>query len=284
MIDVTISWVIEHARWVGTTFDCEMPKQTNDPRFVHVHRAWFTCEVCGCQSGATPDSICGELQLHHEDENALNNESGNVVVVCPFCHGILHFDLMMANRLFPGRLIWAPDIPQSFLTMYAHLRGCAEFGCKALFEKGMRTSADAVTSGEQLQLEIRERLELVGCALEMLDMRDEDFGIEGLADIMTSSPEGFGKAFGTWLRKASVAERTRLARHFAGVRYLFDWRNDPVVPHMMFLEDKESRGAWAEGWVRVVERLADLVRHLRSGGSFDRGAWDLDEEPWYPCL
>ncbi len=281
MTDVTISFVIRHALWKSTAFDSDMPAQVKDMRFYRVSRAWFTCEICGCQTDTTEADVCGGLQLHHEDEDPTNNESGNIVVVCPFCHGILHFDLMLANRMFPGRLVWAPNIPQGFLTIYTHLRAFCELGCKKLFKRGIMTSGDAVTSGDRLKLELRERLEFFAGHLDNLALRDEDLEVEGLADLMKRNPQGFGKAFGAFVRKASRKERGIVADHLVGLRYLFDWQNDPMAPHMFHHQDKETLGRWAEEWVKTADNLIsrfDTHVRRRSLGAFNASG---NFSPWY---
>ena len=61
-------------------------------RLLAFERDQGICQGCGlmtqAQSGRT-----GYFEIHHRDNDHGNNDLGNLVTVCPFCHSVFHFGL-----------------------------------------------------------------------------------------------------------------------------------------------------------------------------------------------
>lgn len=65
-------------------------------RMRTLQRDGFTCCYCGFRSTPEREAAAhtlrasGYLEVHHQDDDHANNEPGNLVTVCPFCHQVFH--------------------------------------------------------------------------------------------------------------------------------------------------------------------------------------------------
>jgi hypothetical protein len=73
----------KNPNWRGGSSFLPYPPEFDDELKLQIkERDDFTCQVCGL-SDVT-------LQVHHIDWNKNNNDPGNLITLCPSCHGKLH--------------------------------------------------------------------------------------------------------------------------------------------------------------------------------------------------
>ena len=217
----------------------------------------WTCEACGVRSQPSHEDVYGGMEVHHRDHDPENTNPDNLVCLCPFCHGLMHTDIMLARGLFPGHIVWAPHIEQRFFTLTAHLRAVVELRCRSL---GARVDApdgpDASDAQDRLALNVRERLARMDRALHGLGIPEGLFQLDGvdMGLLVLEDQQAFGRLLGDFARKRSQTERARLARHLHGLRYAFDYRYHPSAAaySKTYAFGGDTRD-WAVIWVRERE-------------------------------
>ena len=209
-----------------------------------------------------PDNgdVYGGMEVHHRDHAPENTDPDNLVCLCPFCHGLMHTDVMLARGLFPGHIVWAPHIEQRFFTLTAHLRAVAEVRCATLSAKAGVPDApegmNALDAQDRLALNVRERLARIDRALHGLGIPEGLFQLDGvdMGLLVSEDQQGFGLLLGEFARKRSVYDRARLARRLHGLRYAFDYRFHPSASaySKTYAFGGDTRD-WAVIWVRERE-------------------------------
>ena len=225
-----------------------------------LHASSWTCEACGVRSQPDNGDVYGGMEVHHRDHDPENTDPDNLVCLCPFCHGLMHTDVMLARGLFPGHIVWAPHIEQRFFTLTAHLRAVAEVRCATLSARAGVPDApegmDALDAQDRLALNVRERLARIDRALHGLGIPEGLFQLDGvdMGLLVSEDQQGFGCLLGEFARKRSVYDRARLARRLHGLRYAFDYRSHPSVSaySKTYAFGGDTRD-WAVIWVRERE-------------------------------
>ena len=220
-----------------------------------LHASSWTCEACGVRSQPDNGDVYGGMEVHHRD-----HDPDNLVCLCPFCHGLMHTDVMLARGLFPGHIVWAPHIEQRFFTLTAHLRAVAEVRCATLSARAGVPDApegmDALDAQDRLALNVRERLARIDRALHGLGIPEGLFQLDGvdMGLLVSEDQQGFGRLLGEFARKRSVYDRARLARRLHGLRYAFDYRSHPSASaySKTYAFGGDTRD-WAVIWVRERE-------------------------------
>ena len=111
---------------------------------VVLERDKYTCQGCGFPvrySGGKKNKIkrwvnvnvgsndsLGYLMAHHLDGNNRNDAIGNLIALCPFCHGVLHFDMADANDgVGDGipSIVLCPWMGQAQINLSVNLAACA---------------------------------------------------------------------------------------------------------------------------------------------------------------
>ena len=201
-----------------------------------LHASSWTCEACGVRSQPDNGDVYGGMEVHHRDHDPENTDPDNLVCLCPFCHGLMHTDVMLARGLFPGHIVWAPHIEQRFFTLTAHLRAVVEVRCATLPARagvaavpGGLDGPDALDAQDRLALSVRERIARIDRALHGLGIPEGLFQLDGvdMGLLVSEDQQGFGRLLGEFARKRSVYDRARLARRLHGLRYAFDYRSHP---------------------------------------------------------
>ncbi len=222
-----------------------------------LHASSWTCEACGVRSQPDNGDVYGGMEVHHRDHDPENTDPDNLVCLCPFCHGLMHTDVMLARDLFPGHIVWAPHIEQRFFTLTAHLRAVAELRCRSL---GAGADApdgpDELDAQDRLALNVRERLARMDRALHAFGIPEGLFQLDGvdMGLLVSEDQKAFGRLLGEFARKRSKPERARLARHLHGLRYVFDFRFHPSASaySKTYAFGGDTRD-WAVIWVRERE-------------------------------
>ena len=228
-----------------------------------LHASSWTCEACGVRSQPDNGDVYGGMEIHHRDHDPENTDPDNLVCLCPFCHGLMHTDVMLARGLFPGHIVWAPHIEQRFFTLTAHLRAVVEVRCATLPARAGVAAApggldgpDALDAQDRLALNVRERLARIDRALHGLGIPEGLFQLDGvdMGLLVSEDQKGFGRLLGEFARKRSAYERARLARHLHGLRYAFDYRYHPSASaySKTYAFGGDTRD-WALIWVRERE-------------------------------
>ena len=228
-----------------------------------LHASSWTCEACGVRSQPDNGDVYGGMEVHHRDHDPENTDPDNLVCLCPFCHGLMHTDVMLARGLFPGHIVWAPHIEQRFFTLTAHLRAVVEVRCATLPARAGVAAApggldgpDALDAQDRLALNVRERLARIDRALHGLGIPEGLFQLDGvdMGLLVSEDQKGFGRLLGEFARKRSAYERARLARHLHGLRYAFDYRYHPSASaySKTYAFGGDTRD-WALIWVRERE-------------------------------
>lgn len=229
-----------------------------------LHASSWTCEACGVRSQPDNGDVYGGMEVHHRDHDPENTDPDNLVCLCPFCHGLMHTDVMLARGLFPGHIVWAPHIEQRFFTLTAHLRAVAEVRCATLSARAGVPDApegmDALDAQDRLALNVRERLARIDRALHGLGIPEGLFQLDGvdMGLLVSEDQKGFGRLLGEFARKRSAYERARLARRLHGLRYAFDYRFHPSASaySKTYAFGGDTRD-WALIWVRERELVQD---------------------------
>ncbi len=314
--DFTIADVIASATWVRDCMDTDKGTNARDPRFTAMHDAYWTCAACGCRSQPRENDLWAGLQIHHKDDNPLNECADNLVCVCPLCHGLLHLDTMLIERLHPGHFIWAPSIRQSFLTLFAHVRAVVEERCADHLARGVVTPDRARSADQRLELEIRETLAATDAALRRLRLPEGVFlyqagnappaqagagarsgpaarsglskahmspALQDMMDLVEDNPVLFGHALRSFVRTASPAERLRTARALHGLRYVFAPGHAPWAAAYAGSVTWAAGRDWAKLWLEdagiVLQRLADMEHGAKSAAKPAYGpGWDKAED------
>ena len=225
-----------------------------------LHASSWTCEACGVRSQPDNGDVYGGMEVHHRDHAPENTDPDNLVCLCPFCHGLMHTDVMLARGLFPGHIVWAPHIEQRFFTLTAHLRAVVEVRCATLSARAGVPDApegmDALDAQDRLALNVRERLARIDRALHGLGIPEGLFQLDGvdMGLLVSEDQQGFGRLLGEFARKRSVYDRARLARRLHGLRYAFDYRSHPSASaySKTYAFGGDTRD-WALIWVRERE-------------------------------
>ena len=225
-----------------------------------LHASSWTCEACGVRSQPDNGDVYGGMEVHHRDHDPENTDPDNLVCLCPFCHGLMHTDVMLARGLFPGHIVWAPHIEQRFFTLTAHLRAVAEVRCATLSARAGVPDApegmDALDAQDRLALNVRERLARIDRALHGLGIPEGLFQLDGvdMGLLVSEDQQGFGRLLGEFARKRSAYDRARLARRLHGLRYGFDYRFHPSASaySKTYAFGGDTRD-WAVIWVRERE-------------------------------
>ena len=228
-----------------------------------LHASSWTCEACGVRSQPDNGDVYGGMEVHHRDHAPENTDPDNLVCLCPFCHGLMHTDVMLARGLFPGHIVWAPHIEQRFFTLTAHLRAVVEVRCATLPARAGVAAApggldgpDALDAQNRLALNVRERLARIDRALHGLGIPEGLFQLDGvdMGLLVSEDQKGFGRLLGEFARKRSAYERARLARRLHGLRYAFDYRFHPSASaySKTYAFGGDTRD-WALIWVRERE-------------------------------
>jgi len=94
-----------------------------DAEFEKIHASIIvrdkrTCQGCGMRTRASTTSESGYFHVHHIDDNHANNDVGNLVTLCPFCHDVFH----IGNAGAQGRAsaMWLPQVSQNDLNILFH--------------------------------------------------------------------------------------------------------------------------------------------------------------------
>ena len=229
-----------------------------------LHASSWTCEACGVRSQPDNGDVYGGMEVHHRDHDPENTDPDNLVCLCPFCHGLMHTDVMLARGLFPGHIVWAPHIEQRFFTLTAHLRAVAEVRCATLSARAGVPDApegmDALDAQDRLALNVRERLARIDRALHGLGIPEGLFQLDGvdMGLLVSEDQQGFGRLLGEFVRERSAYDRARLARHLHGLRYAFDYRSHPsAVAYSKTCAFGGDTRDWAVIWVRERELVQD---------------------------
>lgn len=228
-----------------------------------LHASSWICEACGVRSQPDNGDVYGGMEVHHRDHDPENTDPDNLVCLCPFCHGLMHTDVMLARGLFPGHIVWAPHIEQRFFTLTAHLRAVVEVRCATLPARAGVAAApggldgpDALDAQDRLALNVRERLARIDRALHGLGIPEGLFQLDGvdMGLLVSEDQQGFGRLLGEFARKRSVYDRARLARRLHGLRYAFDYRSHPSASaySKTYAFGGDTRD-WAVIWVRERE-------------------------------
>lgn len=269
--DFTIADVIASAVWVRDCMDTDRGSSARDPRFAAMQDASWTCIACGCRSQPGENDLWAGMQVHHKDDNPLNEQPDNLVCVCPLCHGLLHLDSMLIEQLYPGNFLWAPHISQSFLTLLAHVRAVVEERCADHLARGTVTPDRARTAEQRLELEVRETLAATDSALRRLRLPEGVFLLKAASQpgdippvydmmhLLEDNPVLFGHALRSFVRTASPAMRRQAARALHGLRYAF------APGHAPWAAAYAASVTWAGGrdWARLwLEDAAMLLQRL----------------------
>lgn len=229
-----------------------------------LHASSWTCEACGVRSQPDNGDVYGGMEVHHRDHDPENTAPGNLVCLCPFCHGLMHTDIMLARGLFPGHIVWTPHIEQRFFTLTAHLRAVVEVRCATLSARAGVPDApegmDALDAQDRLALNVRERLARIDRALHGLGIPEGLFQLDGvdMGLLVSEDQQGFGRLLGEFVRERSAYDRARLARHLHGLRYAFDYRSHPsAVAYSKTCAFGGDTRDWAVIWVRERELVQD---------------------------
>ena len=225
-----------------------------------LHASSWTCEACGVRSQPDNGDVYGGMEVHHRDHDPENTDPDNLVCLCPFCHGLMHTDVMLARGLFPGHIVWAPHIEQRFFTLTAHLRAVAEVRCATLSARAGVPDApegmDALDAQDRLASDVGERHARSDRALHGLGIPEGLFQLDGvdMGLLVSEDQQGFGRLLGEFARKRSVYDRARLARRLHGLRYAFDYRSHPSASaySKTYAFGGDTRD-WAVIWVRERE-------------------------------
>ncbi len=255
--DLTIANVIASVVWNNDILDNFKGTNARGARFAALHAASWTCAGCGVRSLPKPEDMWGGLQVHHKDCDPNNDEDGNLLCVCPFCHGLLHLDLMLTRGLFPGRFVWAPGVDQAFFTQAAHLRAVAEERAGPLADQ----DPDRLDAEARLALAVRERIDSLYMSLRSLRLPGGLFLVRGvdMSLVLEERPAAFGRELGLFVRERSREERARLAHRLHGLRYLFDYRSHPS-PGLYSSSPSFGLGRdWARVWIEEARTLGAMV-------------------------
>lgn len=98
-------------------------------RLKVVARDRYTCQYC--KFTAVPDRTAksntllasGYLQVHHMDDDHMNNVPKNLITICPFCHMIFHLGYAAHNDHFI--MVYFPWLSQEQLNLLVNCLGVA---------------------------------------------------------------------------------------------------------------------------------------------------------------
>lgn len=96
----------------GTEFDRDYKDQKGNPGKLKDlwDKVWerdsFKCYYCNFQSKR-------HQEIHHLNEDHLNNSIDNLVTICPLCHQNFHLDTVSTTN--GGKIIWLPELSQQEL-------------------------------------------------------------------------------------------------------------------------------------------------------------------------
>ena len=259
-----IAYCIQTAIWKADCIDSTGSGSITDVRHAAIRRDDYTCQACGLHSSVTEhDMWCG-LEVHHMDDNHDNNEDGNLVTVCPLCHGILHLDLMLSQGLMPGRFLWTDAIPQIHLNMITHVRAVAEI-LTAETEAEPSLSGSALAWARDESVALRDKCRKLCESIGTLEIPD---GLEILRErkdgglLIRDNPALFGEVLGTFMRRNPTArERDAVARHLRPLRWFYDWEADSKAKCYAASDVWNNGRQWYNEWTWLAQRaLDDLAR------------------------
>ena len=243
---LTVAGVIARGRFANDILESARKEGITRAELSALHSASWICQACGVRSQPSPNDAFGGMDVHHRDGDPANFDPDNLVCLCPLCHGLMHFDIMLARGLLPGHLVWAPHIDQAFFTLTAHLRAVVEV---RVASGALRDETDA---RDRLALSVRERVARIDRSLHSLRIPEGLFLMDGvdMGLLVEEDQKTFGRMLGAFVREHTLAERASLARRLQGLRYAFDYRFHPKAatysPTSAF--GGETRD-WAVIWV-----------------------------------
>lgn len=173
----------------------------------------FVCQACGLPSWPAGGAPSGGFEVHHINGEHADNRPGNLVTLCPLCHGIFHMGLTVRKR--PGKFIWLPGVSQAALNLLVHVMAIARLrGSLPEATAGARHMAiGAVSLWHRLSL---KRLP-GGC------FPDPEGG--SAARLLENDPASFGAALAR-LQERPGYDPCRLQRSLGGLRWLYDISSD----------------------------------------------------------
>lgn len=234
-----------------------------DPSYRHVTEQGFTCQGCGLVTGPSRGDAWGGLRVRHLDGDPENDDRANCQTLCPYCHALVHFDVVLARGEATWRFLWLPDIPQSFLTLFAHARAVVELRARRTLERRLLDPEGTRTRGEEHELVVRRRFDELSRFLERLTLPRGILLLPDGADaapLFAKRPGLAAELLGKRVRAATPDERRHLARALAPLRVLFDWRHHPCPASLSDSATWDPSPAWATAWLEVAR---DDLRALR---------------------
>ncbi len=254
--------VMARGRFPKRETDADLSGGMNDSRYPVLRRDQWTCGGCGLRTTPSPADIWGGLELHHVDLDPGNRERSNLRALCPLCHGLVHLDRTL-DAPDPGPvLLWAPELPQAFLTLLVHLRAVAELRAR---EEGLGEAGERFRSRCSRLMDEARALGL-GRGIFVEPATGEDLGAR-----LEASPSSLRRALASRLREADKPRRRALASRLRGLRLLFDWREDRAARALAASELWARGPSWAAAWLELAEGL--LKRTRERAGSPEGGMW-----------
>ncbi len=246
-----ISSVISSVVWRRSVMEGLPPGGVTSPAFRVMQRDMWTCAGCGCPSSPVGEDFWGGLLVHHKDDDPDNFSPGNLVTVCPLCHGLLHLDIMLGEGRLRGRFLWAPGIPQADLTMLTHLTAVADLRSRGARDRAACEPENLIQAEKEALFVRGQALRLWQAAFSaglpsglfvLPDGRD-------LGEALQNDPGMAAGGLGRVVREGSRAERARLARALRGLRWICDWRCDHAAAVYAESPFWSAGPGWAEEWL-----------------------------------
>ena len=248
-----IAYVVQTAVWQGDKIDNATGDSMTDRRHQAVRRDGYTCQGCGCRSAVTAKDLWCGLEVHHLDGSERNNKEDNLVTVCPLCHGILHFDIMLKEGKMPGRFLWTDAIAQPELNMATHVLAVLETLCRDL-ENDPRAGEEGLKTAQKLRARCRKAAAGLN---ELAVPKGAPFwGDKEAALSLTDDPAAFGSALGEFLRQNPAAkERDAVAARLRPLRWLYDWRADLKASCYAAAPIWNRDGEWPGEWAAEAKKV-----------------------------
>lgn len=245
-----------------------------------LQRDKMTCKGCGAvttrvviekkpesqEGGVAPGTRRGSgyFEVHHLDDDHGNNTPENLVLLCPYCHGVFHCG--NAGHRGMGMIIEAPWISQSDLNILIH----AMFSVIARSEdkvymgeiKPANKSSSVLSEGEAKQVrEIAEEVRRRYASLQNLGA-----GIEARFGVGMSDAAKFGRVL-LELHRRNPARYEEREKFLGGARLLplYDYFNQPIqprlIPPVQYWASRPANNSFAP--LQLAERLEQWTSEIK---------------------